>query len=151
IVLPDGAGVGIFQPKALILAAGTGNQRLLFQATAGNPLLLGRVSHAQQVRLGFMLVIKGTRATLPPLTGVFPDLGGLFLVSRESDQTDENVWLVSDNRSQLLTFVEDWIEYDAQWWLRVVSSNLSRLAPPLFGTRALRERFQWGIYHAPKA
>jgi hypothetical protein len=128
-----------------------GNQRLLIQATAGNPLLLGRVSHSQQVRLGFMLVIKGSHAELPPLTGVFPDLGGLFLVSRRSDQTDETVWLVSDNRSQLLTFIEDWIEYDAQWWLRVVLSNLSRLAPPLFGTAALRERFHWGIYHAPKA
>jgi glycine/D-amino acid oxidase-like deaminating enzyme len=150
-VLPDGAGLAVFRPSALILAAGTGNQPLLIQATSGHPLLFGRVNQAQQVRLAFMLVVKGRRDELPPLTGVFPDLGGLFLVSRASGQTGDVVWLVSDNRSQLLTLVEDWIEYDAQWWLRVVLSNLSRLAPPLFGTTALRQRFQWGIYYAPKA
>ena len=151
VVLPAGAGVADFRPTALILAAGTGNQPLLIQATSGHPLLFGRVNQAQQVRLAFMLVVKGPRDELPPLTGVFPDLGGLFLVSRVPDESGDIVWLVSDNRSQLLTFVEDWIEYDAQWWLRVVLNNLSRLAPRLFGTAALRRRFQWGAYHAPKA
>jgi glycine/D-amino acid oxidase-like deaminating enzyme len=54
-VLPDGAGLAVFRPRALVLAAGTGNQPLLIQATSGHPQLWGRVNQVQQVRLAFML------------------------------------------------------------------------------------------------
>jgi glycine/D-amino acid oxidase-like deaminating enzyme len=151
VTMPGGPAPVRFQPSALVLAAGAGNQTLLLQATGGNPILLGRLSNNQQLRLAYMLVIRGPSEELPPLTGVFPDLGGLFQVSRRLADSDEVVWLVSDQRSQMLTFVEDWIEFDASWWLRAVLSNLERLAPRLFGSSPLRGRFQWGIYAAPKA
>jgi len=42
-----------------------------------------------------MLVIRGPKRDLPPLTGVFGSFGGLFIVSRELPTF--NVWLISDN------------------------------------------------------
>lgn len=60
----------------------------------------------------------------------------------------ENVWLVSDNRSIHINNAEDWIVHDPRWWLYRVLVNLQAISPRLVaGARNVR----WGIYEAPKA
>jgi glycine/D-amino acid oxidase-like deaminating enzyme len=145
VVLPGGARLPL-RPKALVLTAGSGNQALLDRLSGGRRALLGRVRNAQQVRKSHMLVVRGTKADLPPLTGVFPSHGGLFIVSR--DLGAETVWLISDNRGPSVAFVEDWMAYDARWWLAPVWANLRELAPACFINP---ERLCCGIYEAPKA
>jgi hypothetical protein len=135
-----------FRPRALLLTAGAGNQALLHLASGGRHPWLGRVQDVQQIRKSHMLVIKGKTGHLPPLTGVFPSLRGLFIVSRVS--SGETVWLVSDYTGPTLVFVEDGLVYDARWWLPGVVAALRRLAPRVF---RYPERLQWGVYEAPKA
>jgi hypothetical protein len=136
----------IFQPKALVFAAGAGNRGLLERASIEHKAFAGRITGAQQIRKSFMLVVKGEKASLEPLTGVFPRLGGLFIASR--DLGSETVWLISDNRSSPLSAVEDWMEFDARLWLQPVLASLRKLAPKYFLNP---EFYEWGIYDAPKA
>lgn len=103
-----------FKPKALLLAAGTANQPLLDRAAGGRSSLSGEMREAQQIRKAHMLVIRGPKDVLLPLTGVFQPFG-LFLVSR--DLGEEVVWLVSDGRSPSLWSAQDWMVYDERWWL----------------------------------
>ncbi len=98
-----------FHPRALVLTAGAGNQALLQCASREYRPLTERIAGAQQIRKSFMLVIKGKKADLEPLTGVFPRLGALFIASR--DLGAEVIWLISDNRSGSLAVVEDWLEF----------------------------------------
>jgi hypothetical protein len=104
------------------------------------------MSDQQQVRKAHMLVVSGDRQTLPPFAGVLKSIVGLFIVSREED--GRTVWLVSDDRSPLLHFVEDWLAYDTRWWLPKALASLRHVAPKCFGNP---EKLQWGIYDAPKA
>lgn len=133
-------------PKAVVLAAGKGNQALLEQATWGHAAWHTRARTAQQIRKGHMLVVRGAHDALPPLTGVFPSYRGLFIVSR--DLGEETVWLISDNRSEGIKDDTDWQAYNAPWWLPEVWMALQEVAPRVF---THPERFQWGLYEAPKA
>lgn len=135
-----------FQPQALILAAGAGNQGLLDLASGGKRQLLGLVSDAQQIRKAHMLIVKGKKGDLDQLTGVFELNTRLFIVSR--DLGNETVWLISDDRSPSLWFIEDWMAYDARSWLPRVWVSLQQLAPRYFKQP---NRLEWGIYEAPKA
>jgi hypothetical protein len=148
VTLPDGV-IRTFLPKALVLTAGAGNQALLHQMSGGDPELLGALQGAQQIRLAHMLVVRGKRNTLAPLTGVFADLGGLFIVSRNLE--NEVVWLISDDRSPPVWFADDWTAHDTRRWLPNVLASLERLAPNYFGTDSLKSRLEWGVYAAPKA
>jgi len=98
-----------------------------------------------------MLVVQGDGEHLQPLTGVFPDLGGLFIVGRELKEEGKVLWLISDDRSQTLWSVEDWMEYDARWWVTRVLLSLDQLAPRYFRDPESLNRLNWGIYAAPKA
>jgi glycine/D-amino acid oxidase-like deaminating enzyme len=143
-ILPPGVRV-TFRPKALVLAAGASNQALLDRAAGGRSALAGQVREAQQIRKAHMLVLRGPKELLSPLTGVFQPFG-LFLVSR--DLGDEVVWLVSDARSPSLWSAEDWLVYDERWWLPQVVAALWKLSPRCF---APPEALRWGVYAAPKA
>jgi glycine/D-amino acid oxidase-like deaminating enzyme len=134
-----------FRPRALVLAAGAGNQALLDRATGGSRALAGRLRDQQQIRKGHMLVVSGPAESLGALSGVFPHCG-LFLVARR--EGSEVTWLISDDRSPLLGFVEDWLEYDTRAWLPQVIAALRQVAPRYFTSP---ERLRWGIYEAPKA
>lgn len=138
----------IFQPRTLVLAAGAGNQMLLELASSGHRPYLGRVGDAQQIRKAFMLVIEGKKGDLEPLTGIFPDLRGLFIVSRELKEENGVIWLVSDYTSMGIAFIEDWMTYDARWWLEGVLPALQELAPRVMDNK---QRLRWGVYAAPKA
>jgi hypothetical protein len=135
-----------FLTRAVVLCAGMDNQALLTLATGGNPEYLTSVEKQQQLRKAHMLVIRGDDRILPPLTGVFPDIGGLFLVSRRLK--GETIWLVSDDRSIPMGSPEDMLRFNVKWWLRRVWTSLCRLSPGCFRNP---ERLQWGIYEAPKA
>lgn len=163
VTMGDGRRVG-FRPKAVVLAAGAGNAGLLDLLSAGHRRVSGVVQPAQQIRKAHMLVVKGVKDHLDPLTGVFllPDrefpLFSFFIVSRRVGE--ETVWLISDNRSGAVSFVEDWLEFGTQWWLPLVLRSLQKLAPTYFGDPNRqgeirhsdpRCQFQWGIYEAPKA
>jgi glycine/D-amino acid oxidase-like deaminating enzyme len=145
VVMPRGERL-VFRPRAMVLTAGAGNQALLQCAARQCRPLVERVAGAQQIRKSFMLVVKGKRPHLEPLTGVFPRLGGLFIASR--DLGTETVWLISDNRSGSLAAVEDWLEFDPRWWLQHVFVALRKLAPKYFLNP---EYYEWGVYEAPKA
>ncbi len=145
VALRSGASARIV-PKVVVLCAGAENQVLLLLASGGSRGHLTSVQDQQQIRKAHMLVVRGAEKDLPPLTGVFPNIGGLFLVSRRLD--GETVWLVSDDRSPTLGFVEDWMRFDTRWWFPRIWSSLGRLAPRFFGHP---ECLQWGIYDAPKA
>ena len=60
---------------------------------------------------------------------------------------DDIIWLISDNQSPALGYVEDWLVYDARWWLPRVMAALREMAPASFADPS---RLQWGIYEAPK-
>lgn len=129
--------------RALVFAAGAGNRRLLGLVAGDMP-----VSEPQlQIRKAHMLVIKGPKDDLPPLVGIFDDFGGLFIVSREASE-QENVWLVSDNRSSHIQNAEDWVVYSPRSWLYGVLVNLESISRSVF---ARAGKFCWGIYEAPKA
>ena len=123
VVLPQGTRLTL-QPKALVLAAGAGNQALLEQATHGHTAWHALAREAQQIRKAHMLVVRGDRDDLPPFTGVFPSYVGLFIVSRDLGR--ETVWLISDNRSQGMVNSASWVEYDARWWLQKVCQRCRR-------------------------
>jgi hypothetical protein len=101
--LPDGNSM-TFRPRALVLAAGAGNQALLDRATGGSRALVGRLRDQQQIRKAHMLVVNGPEESLGPFSGVLPHCD-LFLVARREE--GEVTWLISDDRSPLLGFVED--------------------------------------------
>jgi hypothetical protein len=140
-------------PRALVFAAGAGNQSLL-DAIKPLPVRTIGATKSQQIRKSHMLVIKGKSDELEALTGVFPDLQ-LFIVSRFSK--DSVVWLVSDNNSPTLRNEGDWVRYDASWWLNSPSDGrpfsiieaIQKLAPRFFLDSP--DRLRWGVYEAPKA
>jgi len=161
----------VFAARGLVFAAGQGNEGLLKMATATWPDKI-RVSirTKPEIRKAHMLVIRGRTKEFEPLTGVFPDTGNLFLVSRQKDE--DTIWLVSDGRSptpedekkglrafelkhgRSLTPAEEnerYFEGKPRWWLPQVIENLGFLAPKYFETGKLREKLEWGVYTAPKA
>ena len=147
VTMPQGRSL-TFRPKALVLAAGEGNQTLLDLLSRGHEPLRQRVRDAQQIRRSHMLVVKDVQGNvLEPLVGIFPSFLGLFIVSRISNGA--TVWLISDYRGPRLSSDEDRAKYTAQWWLPEVVAALRELAPPYFQQQP--DRLQWGIYEAPKA
>src|SRR5262249_43958141 len=56
-LMPEGSSLTI-RPRALVLAAGAGNQALLDRATGGRRALAGRLRDQQQIRKAHMLVVN---------------------------------------------------------------------------------------------
>jgi hypothetical protein len=125
-VIMPGRNLLRFYPGALVLAAGAGNAELLDRASGGNRTLMKAFGGQQQIRKSHKAVVEGDRNDLPPLTGVFT-MGGLFIVSRLLGKN--TIWLISDNRGPNVAFPEDWIKYDARWWLDRTMASLRELAP----------------------
>jgi hypothetical protein len=94
-----------------------------------------------------MLVIKGSRTLLPPLTGVFDLTRRLFIVSREMG--DVVVWLVSDEVGPALQSPADADQYNERWWLPGVIQALHELAPRVFDRPP--PSLEWAVYPALKA
>jgi hypothetical protein len=63
----------------------------------------------------------------------------LFIVSRQIEDADEVVWLVSDYHSEAI---------DARKWLTGPVPLLGKLSPETFKHP---ERLSWGVYHGMKA
>ena len=122
-------GVGFeFHPKAVVFAAGESNVQLLTTLCRRAQLLPPR----HRARGWHMLVVSGSKATLPALTGCFNR--SLFLVSRQ--RLDDVVWLFSDGK-QDRTDSEAARELYFKWKDLVPSCD------------SHRTRFRWGIYSAP--
>lgn len=168
-VAPQSGESLVFTTQGLVLAAGEGNAALLKMATATWPAEIP-IRTKPETRKAHMLVIRGPTKGFEPLTGVFPDTGNLFLVSRQRDE--DTIWLVSDGRSptpaeekkglrvfdvkhgRSLTPAEEKERHfvaNPRWWLPQVIENLGFLAPKYFETTALREKLKWGVYKAYKA
>ncbi len=132
-----------FRARYLILAGGAGNWPLIARFFPDE--FAGRAC-PQQIRKANMLVLRGKKSDLPPVTGVFGSFGGLFIVSRELGS--ENAWLVSDYRSPLAG--EDGVgdSYGPTQWVPAVIEYLHDLAPAVMDRAS---KLRWGIYEAPKA
>ncbi len=130
----------IFRPKVLVFTAGSGNQELLDLISIKYPGAQERLQKAQQIRRSHMLVVKGKKERFAPLTGVFPELDGLFIAARENEDDGSVVWLVSNFKIQSLGA-----------WLEGVIANLKRLSPLYFDERSVLENLEFGVYEAPKA
>src|SRR5262249_36330568 len=123
--------------------------------------LMKEAGGVQRIRYSAMLVVRGPKTNLAPLTGIFPDIGGgnpkdgLFLVAREDGA--DCIWLVSDGRSKVLgdntslplpdenERSEDW----ARRWVPQTIRSLEKLSPCF--RPSLRPTYHWGVYPAHKA
>jgi len=145
--MPNGGTLAV-QPRAVVLAAGHGNQQLM-DLVARYPELKPAFANQQQVRKGHMLVVKGK---LEPLCGIFSldEAHELFIVSRQDNE--DTIWLVSDNRSPALSSVEDYFgRGHVRRWLPLVLEGLKNLAPDYFKDDEKKAQWRWGVYEAPKA
>ena len=138
-----------FLSKGLVLTAGAANGDLMRLATQSwDRNIQGVIDTQQEIRKGHMLVVYGGKeSSFEPLTGVFPDVGQLFIVSRKSGS--EIIWLISDGRSPGPD-EPGYSTWDAKKWLPDVVEALARLAPRFFGT-TVRDQLRWAVYSAPKA
>jgi RNA polymerase sigma factor (sigma-70 family) len=146
-VAPKGDEI-VFHPRAVIFAAGDGNQALLDAVAAAGGGRAAGTSTAQQIRLSHMLAVKGPRDILPPLTGVFHVSHALFIVTRLVGS--EVVWLVSDERGPRVPSLSAVPDSAAQW-LPGIDQALRELAPTVFTRADVRRRLSWLCYQAPKA
>ena len=141
--VPDGRVT--FDTRMLVLAAGFRNQLLISELIDEKLCLRSDGQPLQMIRWGHMLVIRGSRDQLPPLSGIFHP-SDLFLVSRVDG--DETVWLVSDWVSPPTYLVTKQLVNDERTWFPAVWEKLQALAPGVFSRP---ESFRWGVYSAPKA
>jgi glycine/D-amino acid oxidase-like deaminating enzyme len=122
----------VVKARYYVLAAGTGNQRLLE--------LAGRLQTTLVIRSSFMLVVKGN---LPPTSTIVPEREsyGLFIVSRSCGTGF--VWLVSDYVSYAGGVQAP---FARSAWVKAVRRTLTDLVP---ATAA--RGVSVGVYTGPKA
>ena len=124
------------KPGFLAVCSGQGNQQVIDRLREDSAVDVDK-AFKQGVRYSYMLTVE--RDTLPWFAGVCPDRGGLFIVSRGSQ--DGVVWLVSDSKSYPGPNNEsDWL-----------GQVLPKLSSANAGLEAEKERIRWGIYEGPKA
>jgi hypothetical protein len=121
--------------RFVILAAGTGNSRILSNT-------IGRFRSLPTTRTSFMMVIRGS--ALQPLSLILPEhqFYGLFLVSRRTK--DDVVWLISNYLSY--GGLCDERGTAGRTWATATLRTLDLIFPHL-----RRKRLLWGQYAAPKA
>ena len=110
------------RPKVLVSTAGEGNQVVLIFCNGQRPWP-DADKDLQQVRRSFMLIVKGKRGDLAPLTGVFPDLdaNGRFSRKRWSSHLAGVGLPRPRKRSE-----SDRKKYDAHWWVPKIVALLLR-------------------------
>ncbi|MFP2897629.1 FAD-dependent oxidoreductase [Corallococcus sp. 4LFB] len=133
-------------PKMILFAGGAGNIHLARTVAEAQRDADPRLGSCQTLRMSHMLIISGSAASLPRVSGVFPDIGGLFIGVR--DEGAQRVWLVSDDRSPRLRDEFDSGRLDARWWLPRVIDSLKKLSPQWFRSP---NGLRWGTYEATKA
>lgn len=133
--------------KAVVLAAGAGNERLLHNLSSNPNIVQRSQSTKQQTIKTFMLVIRHFDDSLPLVTGMFPEFGGIFIVSRRDD-LGRTVWLIGDKQRQLVPVPGEMTAFDANSWFRRLKTELTKLFPQLMNNA---ENYEWGVYEATKA
>lgn len=133
-------------PKMILFTAGAGNIHLARTVAEAQREADPRLANCQTLRMSHMLIISGSAASLPRVSGVFPDIGGLFIGVR--DEGAQRVWLVSDDRAPRLRDEFDSGRLDARWWLPRVIDSLKKLSPQWFRSP---NGLRWGTYEATKA
>lgn len=139
--IPGQNGRIVVRPRVVVLAAGEENENLAIRAGAQRT-----TRGLQQIRKAHMLVVRGSADELPPLAGVFPDVGPLFIASRKVDR--DVIWLISDGRSEQMSSYSDHSRSDARWWVPRILEKIFQISPTC---SAAREELQWGVYEAPKS
>lgn len=132
---------------ALVLSAGAGNEKLINQLrTRGGMPIDPHISRQQTVKT-FMLVVKHRSGSLPPVAGLFPRAGGIFIASRQDPQ-GRTVWLIADGQRELVSNPGEMTATDAAAWFNKLKGHLEKLLPALVTDR---DNYEWGIYEATKA
>lgn len=132
---------------ALILSAGTGNERLVDRLLAQKGVTVNADTTRQQTVKTFMLVVRHQSGSLPPVAGMFPYAGGIFIVSRKDPQ-GRTVWLIGDKQREVVSFPGEITAFDAAAWFHKLKKDLGKLLPTLL---AEPDKYEWGIYEATKA
>lgn len=133
--------------SALVLSAGAGNEKLVTHLFHKGELPLDLDATKQQTVKTFMLVIRHLKGSLPLVAGMFPDFGGIFVVSRK-DAQNRTVWLVGDKQRKLVGVPGEIAAFDAVTWFENLRIELEQLFPELINHA---DDFEWGIYDATKA
>jgi hypothetical protein len=133
--------------RSLVLSAGAGNEKLLAHLfdKIGAPPDANAVK--QQTVKTFMLVLRHKDGSMQPTHGMFPDSGGIFLVSRK-DPSGRTVWLIGDRQRKLVSHPGEITAFDAATWFQTFRMELDKLFPSVLSNR---NDYEWGIYEATKA
>ena len=135
------AGQVHFRPKALVLAAGSGNDSLFDTLSSSHPFS-GRPN--TRTRRSLMLVVKSS-VDLPQISLLVPDLW-LFVVSQIADDGGI-VWLVSSGVDQ----PEGAVAVPIAEAARAVANKLRFLLPHMFGSIFESDQIRFGAYEGLKS
>jgi len=133
--------------RSLVLSAGAGNEKLLSQLFDRIGAPPDANAAKQQTVKTFMLVLRHEDGSMQPTHGMFPDSGGIFLVSRK-DPSGRTVWLIGDRQRKLVSHPGEMTAFDAATWFQTFRMELDKLFPSVLSNRAA---YEWGIYEATKA
>ena len=133
--------------NALVLSAGAGNEKLVSHLLADAPIQLDTKAARQQTIKTFMLVIRDLHGSLKPASAMFPDYGGIFIVSRQDEQ-GRTVLLIGNGNRKLVPCPGEIIAFDAARWFQGLRKDLEPLLPDILDQP---DNYEWGIYEATKA
>jgi glycine/D-amino acid oxidase-like deaminating enzyme len=132
---------------ALVLSAGAGNEKLINRLFAQGVIPHDPDATRQQTVKTFMLVVRHQSDSLPPVSGMFPNAGGIFIVSRQ-DSEGRTIWLIGDKQREIVTSPGEMIAFDAATWFYNLKKHLEKLLPTITTDAG---NYEWGIYEATKA
>lgn len=132
---------------AVVLSAGAGNETLIKDLFDTAPLPTDPRAIRQQTVKTFMLVLRHLNDSLPLVTGMFPDFGGIFIVSRQDSQ-GRMIWLIGDKQRRLVPVPGEMTTFDAITWFQNLKNALELLLPDIIENAV---NYEWGIYEATKA
>ena len=133
--------------SALILTAGAGNEQMASRFFSNSTVTPHQPKPKQQSVKTYMLVVKHLKASLAPVAGMFPDFGGLFMVSRRDPQ-GRTVWLIGNGDRKLVSCAGEMTAFDAAAWFQKLKMDLTKLLPDVIHNA---NDYAWGIYEASKA
>jgi hypothetical protein len=136
----------LIRSQSLVFSAGAGNEKLtdeLFRSEADSAISAVR----QQTVKTFMLVVQHPKGSLPLLGGMFPDMGGIFMASRQ-DLKGRPIWLIGDRQRELVSTPGEMTAFDAASWFSKLRIEFERLFPKIINEA---NNYRWGIYEATKA
>lgn len=135
------------QARAVVFAAGAGNQRLVRDALVGSSIRFSEKTCRQQTLKTYMLVLQAKSPGMSAVSGCFFELNGIFMAPRLDDR-GITTWLVADRQRFPVFHPGDWTRTEPAHWFSELRPNLGRLVPALGESP---ESFRWGIYESPKA